>query len=140
MAASALGSQSQQIVAQHLEKLPSPPTVPMAEAAKSVIDPNVKPPPGSVFSNPVNNNLQGVISNPFNEAKNAFTPPPTGLDSSGAEFARPLTDLAFQAGHTFYNGVRQVCDYTIYLKNDEIFRQADCWVLMQANTSLMKCR
>ena len=101
----AAGSQSQQIVAQHLEKLHSPP--PVASAAKNVIDPNAKPAPGSVFSNPVNNNFQGVIS-PFNEAKNAFTPPPLGLDSSGAEFARPLTDLAFQAGHTFYSGFRQV--------------------------------
>jgi hypothetical protein len=98
----------------HLLAASASPPPAIAAAAKNapVIDPNVKPPAGSIFSNPALNNLPGATDNIGAEA---FQPSSAaggaGLDraaASNAFAAGPLTDLAFQAGQNFYTGVRQV--------------------------------
>ncbi|CAK5091880.1 unnamed protein product [Meloidogyne enterolobii] len=69
------------------------------------INPNIKPPAGSLFPTEVvkhqQNNFGGFPQNPYEG----------GFDQYNANnniFARtPLTDFAYQAGQTFYSGVRQ---------------------------------
>ncbi|CAK5113468.1 unnamed protein product [Meloidogyne enterolobii] len=70
------------------------------------INPNIKPPAGSLFPTEIvkhqQNTFGGFPQNPFEGG---------GFDQYSANnniFARtPLTDFAYQAGQTFYSGVRQ---------------------------------
>jgi hypothetical protein len=99
----------QQQVEGHLQRMDSSPPAAVVDGAKNVIDPNAKPPPGAVFSNPVVNKFPSVIGRPEPSSFGANAGA-GGLDQSvgNSAFAGPLTDLAFQAGQTFYSGVRQV--------------------------------
>ncbi|KAL3081051.1 hypothetical protein niasHT_037519 [Heterodera trifolii] len=75
---------------------------PTEAAANDGIDPNRKPAPGAVFSNP------GFEPN---QAPVGFDRPPSnGFSNAGRDnamlFQGPLTDLVGQGAQNFYNGVR----------------------------------
>ena len=74
-----------------------------------VINPNSKPTAGSLFPTELAKQQQQTAANSFGFPQNPYG---GGFDQYSANnniFARtPLTDFAYQAGQTFYSGVRQV--------------------------------
>jgi hypothetical protein len=110
--------QQSSIFSGELERMSSAPSssaaaAAVAEGTKNVIDPNAKPLPGSVFTNPGMNPFPNILSklDGAHSDGTASAGPTLGLDSQNngaAAFAGPLTDWAFQAGQTFYTGVRHV--------------------------------
>ncbi|KAL7078150.1 hypothetical protein ACQ4LE_002327 [Meloidogyne hapla] len=94
-----------QINSEHLniENVASSPT--SSQSFPSVINPNVKPPAGSLFQTELIKQNQNSFDFPQNPYGGGFDQYSTNNNNM---FARtPLTDFAYQAGQTFYSGVRQ---------------------------------